>query len=549
MEGGDALKAEGDPLQLLTALQRLLDKQTEEEKEEEEEADTTPQNETNAAVSNTSSDEQEPLFESPEFAEANDDITITTESCGVRVDVAQMAAIAQEQTYVNGKAEGECSDTLTRYPLTQKYNTCPAYVDTENLIVYEQFTLVYTDPNDGEVEAQGCTINEDNPLPVTETTEGCGISHDFDAGVSYQQSKLTYVDNGLVVTLQDCLNSETEYPHTITQDGCTPIVVDDTVTFQEKVTIEVDGIVSTILECQPNPDTTTTVEVELCASPKYTHEFENDISYRNKSYYYMEEDTKVYVSECIASDETYTHMQDTSACSASHDDVGKVTTMRARDYITEEDGSQLYIANCEDISPTIPYVQTAERWAINSSTTGTLQLTNQDANYISKIVSVGSPSPLIYRTHNNPIGFEPPVKPDNFSKMPRFRHSGHEQTRVTGQYFCIVNSLNPEWTLINGVNISESQSNSQPYYTNSLAVTGQSAVNTNYAFNLYLRTTSNPGTMNGTWSCSQPTCLHTHLKAHPVWQRGDLSEFLDASTTTDNLHICGDGSHLDGTNK
>jgi hypothetical protein len=210
LDQGDEFNAEGDPMELIAAWERLTKKENEEEEEEDEEEDTTPDDK-NAASSGggTGAEERDTGFESPEFtSDPTSEPNVTTEVCGVRVDLPQLAAIVQERVLVDGVEESGCEDTLTRYPLTKKYNQCPLIFDTEEMKAYQQFTLIYTDPEDGEVQAQSCTQDDENPIALILSNGNCGIRHDFGQGLSIQQESITYEHQGAVQTLQDWLYAD-----------------------------------------------------------------------------------------------------------------------------------------------------------------------------------------------------------------------------------------------------------------------------------------------------------------------------------------------------
>ena len=85
-------------------------------------------------------------YSAPEFEVAEEPvITNTTDGCPINVDIAQMAAIVQERVLQDGEEISACADTLTRYPISKTYSTCPLYFDTVNLVAYEQYILKYTD--------------------------------------------------------------------------------------------------------------------------------------------------------------------------------------------------------------------------------------------------------------------------------------------------------------------------------------------------------------------------------------------------------------------
>lgn len=571
LEAGDPLKAEGDPIQLIAALQRLLEEnqtlnENEEKEEEEKEKDTTPDR---GAVNDSgagASDDDNRKFTSPEFKASNDTLpTITTESCNVRVDMAQKAAIEQERTLVDGVEETACADTLTRYPIEAKSGSCPLTFDTSPNVMkaHEQVVYVYTNPNSGEIEVQGCTADTESAIALVETTEGCGIQHDFANNISYQQSRITYEHQGVVQTLQDCLNTETTYTHVVTQDGCEPINANGEVTFQEQTTINVNGTIQTILACQPNPETTVAVLEEDCTTQRYTHDFQNNQSYLNKNYYYMNGETRVDVSNCIATSKTYNHLQDETVCSAINNDTTRQTTMYARTYI--EDSGKNYISACEAISPAIPYVETGAIWNVHSSNQANLNVTHADSHPYNDSLQNSSLFKSVYIKHakgtmtlKNDLVLSGETHRRAYDSFTRGHCLIHDldipckkwftyPTTFTGAKYCLDNKLSGDW-VVGGININESKSTETPQWTSSVNGNPMTFIGKKGSYNYYKHPNKGSG-FHLTFNCTPPTCLHTELRANPTYLRGDNSSFTDLSTTVEVMHVCGDGSNLDGQPK
>lgn len=560
---GDQFNAEGDPLELIAAWERLTSQANEEEEEEEEEEDTTPDDNGDPTGGGGAADEgRETEFESPDFtSDPTAEPNVVTEACDVRVDIEQMAAIAQERVLVDGVEETPCSDTLTRYPITQKFNECPLIFDVENLQAFQQFTLVYNDPVGGETQAQGCTQDTDNPIALIESTESCGIRHDFTQNLSYQQSSITYEYQGAIQTLQDCQDGSVTYSHVRTQDGCTPVVSGSEVTFQERVIIDVDGVITEILACQPNPDTTTTVSEEECTGGnRYTHDFTGNQTFLNKTFYYDDNGTRVDIATCIASDVTFSHMQETSVCSPSHDDVGKTTTMFAQTFIEETAGNRTYISNCEAVSPSIPYVQLGERWRINSSNVSTIIPSGSDANSWSNefpINHTGSSGSRLFNSYSLDSSYFVTKNTvssagNRFAALPsRTLNDGPAQGNAnyfSGARWCIQGELTNNWEISGSITLNQTYSTDTPTVSISYSPVPSGYINRSGNIREYSKQAHDSQVVYN-FSCSSPTCLHTHLVANPYWQRGDLSEYVETSVTAANMHVCGDGSNLDGTDR
>ena len=535
LSDGAQFNAEGSAIELMAAWERL---KTDEEIEEDEELaeDVAAENDAGGAMSAGS--ESEPLdFEGPEFAEDVDPvIEVTSEGCSVRVDIEQMVAIVQERTLEDGTEVQPCTDTLTRYPLEKAYSGCSLSFDTAE----EQYKLNYTDPTAGQIQVQDCTDDDDKIIQLSETTEGCGVFHDFAQEKSYQQSKLTYFYQGANQTLQDCQNTETEYPHEVTRSGCDPVITEDTVTYQDRVRIDVNGSYQYISDCTPDPSTTMNILAEACASPRYTHDFDGGQSFLNQNYYYMDGSEKTYVARCKQSTTSFAHKLDESVCEAQNDDTTKKTTMFARPYIEETAGNQTFIGNCQPVAPSIDYVNIADVWKQNSSTVSSLMLSSTD----SAVVAVQGKS-LTLRSYDYywdaAYYYGNGAHCTRKTDMPTYNKRlcvGYTNVSFSAPKYCLRGAIAGEWTAQSGVTISKEHSTSLPTWNMDFE-------GVNYNGMKFMNNQS--GTViPKRFSCTAPQCQLTHLKAHPLYQRGDGTEFVDTSITTQSLYVCGDGSNLDG---
>lgn len=521
-----------------------------EELEEEVEEEVSKLN-NNDGSSTTKATESDSLFETPEFDVANDEPVYTTEECGINIDLEQQVAILQEQTLTDGEVTGTCSDTITRYPLEKKYSSCPISFNPEEMVGYEQYTLSYTRDDVGTIQVEDCQPDEDRIVQLEENIGNCGIRSDYDAGISYQQTQITYQHNGITQTYQSCQDSDITYEQTVTQNGCDPIedINNNLVTFQERIYITVDGIEQTVRSCQPNAETTTNIISEDCASPRYTHDYQTGQSYLNKNYYYLDTNgNRQDILSCAASTETFEHLIDIGACTPSHDDVAKETTYRGRTYIQDGD-NQVYLSSCEDQLPAIPYVNTGSVWNVHSSNNSTLNLAASDQNNIGINGRYMYQSPYFTKTYSSSAGdfYYLNTRDDQTWAWAQQGRSSRYINVVSPKY-CIANVISGDWD-VGGVNINETMSNQTPQWSwqqttdNIERQCYNSGCTTKNGYAVYQ---SAGGTATLTYSCTQPTCLHTELRANPTYTRADGSLFPDTSITTDVMHVCGDGSNLEG---
>jgi hypothetical protein len=536
---GDTFTAEGDPNELIAAWERLQELMKDPENATDEEDSGEPVEAAKDFGGDGTNAEDVPDYTGPEFTAVTDPvITTTTDGCNINVDLDQMVAIVQEKTLEDGVEVAACADTLTRYPIEKKYSTCSDYVDMDNLIVNRQYTLYYTNAATSEdVQVQDCTPDEDLATVITETSDGCSIRHDFDEGVSYQQTKFTYINNqGVNTTLQTCADSDTTYTHGETQDTCSPIV--DTgnslVSYQSRKRIIVNDAYQYITDCAPDGDTVA-IQEEVCTSPRYTHDYDTGQSYLNKNYYYMDGMTRVDVVTCQQSEETFEHKQDESVCTATNDDTTKKTTMYARTYIEEEPGVKVYISSCEAVLPTIDYVSVGGKWRtagteynveVTGSNTGntTIEGSGLISNYGWQYVAAYS---NYMACSNGPWA--------NVEGAHRVCITQNE-TLSSSSIPCIQAGLNPPWTIDNGARTLSTDDSDKEPNIGTLSTTGCGT----FGYGTF--------TMCNPIACTQsvPLCDVTTLTKHPYYLRGDSSYFYDTSTLQATRYVCGTGSSLDG---
>jgi hypothetical protein len=567
---GMKFKAEGDPQTLIQAWQRLQEREetltgirgavasangTQDRYGEDVAVDGG-----SAATGQLNSESPEIESAGPSFDVTKDPIILTTsEGCEIKVDLDQMIAIVQQKTLEDGKEVIACSDSFTRYPITSEYSSCSVLIDIENLKAYEQKTLGYIDPETaGRIEVQGCTADEERFVAINETDEGCtdyvgestvtkqtrlyyelkgiqttvqecsrtdttydiikstascSIRHDFDGGKSYQQYRQTYVKDGVTIEIASCQdNADVTFAHQVTRETCSPLVEGDSVIFQERKYITVDGKRQYINECAPNAEKTAEVVKESCASPAYTHDFDSGQSYRNVNYFYLDNSKAVVVKSCVASEETFTHYTDTGVCEDQNDDSQKHSKIYGKTFITASNSvsapasERIYISSCKQIGTPVAYTKTGNKWKIASSVVEYLQVADGDAGKCS------------FDVWASVSGKE--ISKSNSDQNPEFPITGYSY-----KYLCYADRTAHAYHSCSNCNIVDGQPCTAPYgRVGNIQDTVQI----------------------GGPACSTPSCSVTTLNSHPVYQRPDGSDYYDTSTVINQTQVCGNGSKLNG---
>lgn len=378
---------EGDGAALVAALQRLSQTPSEPPQEQAAETDERPSAQPQNGGGGSENSEAasyktpEPVTVTPEAIES---VWVTTAGCPIRIDLDQLRAIQQSKTETtkagalisetacSDSAEGfdlqksytvcsdavdlaartataqyvlfymdgggsrqeitECtSDTEKVFPVVEKFDACTTFLDYSGLEAVPQSTLIYQNDNNAEVQVRGCEPSETKQaVPLSPTTNGCSIRHDFGLGKSYRQATNTYLMNGILYTAGGCADDGTEYAHTTTyQDTaggtiCAPIVdlAGSKVTLQSRIQISVNGIGQYITECTPDTSGHLSIAAttEGCTNPVgWQHDLSAAQSFGQERHYYTFNGQQYYVNDCQNSQVTYPHQVETTGWQ-NHDD-------------------------------------------------------------------------------------------------------------------------------------------------------------------------------------------------------------------------------------
>lgn len=414
------LEVKGSKAALVAALERLAEEP--EEKEDDFKKDP-PEDAPEKSVSDGSTNEVASDYKVPSTVTAKEEpvtaTTVTTEGCTIRVDVEAGAAYVQNktQTTTNGTVteEGTCSDSGTTYPLKKSYLACGDEVDLTGRKAWSRYTLYYVDAggethtvsdcskdeeefyaitedesrcgifvdfsqsqavprsalvyvnrNNTVIEARGCEASTlTAAIPMTETTSGCNLRHDYAGAKSYEQSMWTYVRDGVTYIASGCADSGETYPHDTVYKGaggeyvCQPIMnlQGGTATLQYRKAITVEGQRQYITECTPDTSSQAVfATTDGCTDmSKWTHDIGAAVSYGQERFYLQDGGSRSYLTTCQTSQATYAHSHEITGYQA-HDDqlfAFPLTTVK----VTAE-GSTYSIVNSAvlDGAPQTPYV-------------------------------------------------------------------------------------------------------------------------------------------------------------------------------------------------
>lgn len=548
-----------DPVELLAAFQRLqpeAESLVDEDLIEEEEENGQLADNQGTQQADTTNPTQDlgvsPNFQVDEAVSPN----VVTELCDPRIDLDQLAAIEQERTIVDG-VEGECTDTLTRYPLQQRFSACPVQVDLANLQAFQGFEYFYETETSGVIVATSCQADTTNPIPITETSNGCGIVHDFDAGLSVQQTQFVFNNNGVQEIAQSCQDSASTFNHQVTTNGCNPVITATDVTFAERVIISVNGVEQEIASCAPNLATTQSIQSEEClGGQRYTHDFVAGQSQLNETFFYFDENNnRVDLSTCQPGTTTFNHLLDQTNCTPNNDDVARETTFQSQTFIEDPVGTQVFLSGCEDELPAIPYSANGSVWRVNNTSTAQIALTPSETTELGLSQRLAQlyvdgfrssvPANLLenldnYWSRSGRFVFTRFAQ-DPLNNFPYaiFESNSNSSIFVNWQAYCVFDELTGSRTTTSGIPIDLANSDQQPSWTTQPS---PQRGGDNISTGVFYEFRHTGDRIN----CSIPSCTLSELRARPQFLRGDGSLFEDTSISTGTTHVCGTGSLLEG---
>lgn len=361
--------------------------------------------------------------EPEEKVEAPDDVvTETTMGCDIKVDLEAGVARVQSQEVLNGNPQGNCAPNGTNYPLARSYagcndivdmdarkawasfkrfyvngggtnqnvdtecqkdeelvydifqktDECTMEVDLVNNVVYQRGKWVYQSKNISsawnEIEVTSCQRVEAASSPLDQTEQGCTPRHDFDAGVSYQQTKYYYIEDGQHKVVSDCNDSGLTYSHVKNTDYCADLAPTNAqlsmtngtraVYKQFRTEIDMDGEMVAITECAPDQAQGTEVfqDPTGCDTTFY-HYISSGQSFGSGRWkYQFSGEPEVVLSECLQdNDIEFTHQ--VRIADYQNNDDALVSTPKTEIYI-ETSGGEVIVSQAQvrEGAVEIPYV-------------------------------------------------------------------------------------------------------------------------------------------------------------------------------------------------
>ncbi|MCV0423977.1 MAG: hypothetical protein K5905_00755 [Roseibium sp.] len=213
----------------------------------------------------------------------------------------------------------ECApDEETAFVIEERQN-CTFDFDFDTGVATVNTSLVYTNGDDVEVSARECGPSQTiDPIRMTADTSNCSLQHNYGSGVSTEMAMWTYEYDGQLFQASPCITTDATYTHAQVFekngiDVCTPIVdlANGQAARQYRTEITVDGREEVIAGCQPDESNMLGIEATTdgCEdAASFDHDLAAGVSYgRERFYYNVPGQGRVYVTGCQRNDQTFTH--------------------------------------------------------------------------------------------------------------------------------------------------------------------------------------------------------------------------------------------------
>ncbi len=550
IEQFDVVKARGsfsEIVKVQEATVSIAAKAEEKAEEENEEAADSSRPSPSSSSSSPQAQVEESNGFTPSFEVAEPEDIVSTEGCEIVVDITALTANQQTRTFRDGQPLTTCSPSFESghtYALTKDYGVCPPSIEIPNG-VYEKYNLGYQKEEGGQrivINNAACFKDETRPLALTTTS--CGYEpDDNDSTIYHQKEEIKYTHNNIENFARPCSRTGTTY----VRQTKTGVCATQTNLTTQKVTpfvyyfLTVDSAEVAVSGCTADMDNQTDLLSEECTgADKYF--WDKDVTglvFLQQRYYSLDvNNNKEYATSCAPTQTSYSVAWDSTGCTIVHDDANlnsnlyqkPLAILTSSPLVTEEIPGQ----GCQDNQSFSPYTNTGSKWSI--------------AEDFSNAAIVPANNTVINPSQTGswiPVGFylcsDGPFIGDNTSGFCSWNNvmNGH-----TGKAWCLSKVANAPWTF--GTETLDVANSDQTPNTGGLQRSGVSSNRLwsgRWDNNSYSEATRN-------YTCSvgnNPICSNiARLVRNPYYQRVDGSFFADTATISEQKHVCGTGSLLNG---
>lgn len=297
--------------------------------------------------------------------------------CDVSYDFVANKAFDMERVDIYDPAnkvllkEGDCYPT-GNFDIARDYNvySCVNLPDYSNKLLARSYRSYIMRDNKKEWVSE-CTLDLENKVALLQETGACKATENLSSSTDILNKKWYWVkEDGSNEYITDCVSSDETYPIVITENTCSPTFLagsNKVVIQNRKGWVDSNNDWHYVTECTTT-STEAEVKTEVCASPKYEHDFVGGQSYLRTRNYYTHNGNKTYINACSRDGSTsFPHTKSTSGCSTQHDDANFRSRLFTKTMANLQEGAT-QLKGCEAENQYVPYVLTAtinnEPWGV-----------------------------------------------------------------------------------------------------------------------------------------------------------------------------------------
>ncbi|MHA7777196.1 hypothetical protein [Roseibium sp. M-1] len=364
-----AISVNGDEAEFVQAVTRLsvTDEQTEPEKDLEDKQDTAAEvssvdeagpggGENPVAGGYETPERLAPKEDDEEEREPNITFNVSTDGCEPQVDLANgiVRQMAKSETLEDGVVtETEaCSPNGIVWNIQRNYSVCEDLIDRSNMVARPQYVSYYSDEKGARYDLAGCQPDTSLSFAISEGSQTCAPTLDFDREVVELTSMLAYRNrSGSEVVVQSCEGNGDTIEMERSFGECEDLVdVNKGVAYRQFKLVYADdrGSVHTVRQCAPAESDgfefqraydDCSVKVDLAAGyaqPQY-------------SLFYLDPNgTKKVVTQCQADDQKrFPIEENASSCTDVVDLTSGFAVPQSRLVFEDGDGVQVVVRECQ----------------------------------------------------------------------------------------------------------------------------------------------------------------------------------------------------------
>lgn len=294
-------------------------------------------------------------------------LTIAKEACSPKRKGDTLALYemsSYQDSAGNDLNQSECSATGETVPVTKEYDeACGLSLDFVNLKAYKRVNEIAEIGNETK-KLSSCTTDRSVELKLVSSYDGCPVIDNFITGISTQQERYHYLEDGAIHYVSDCINSDLTYTHYETDTGCSPVTdrINDEVTVFTQPAYMLGDAEYYPSSCAPSQGQKKSIIEEPC-DPEFDHDYEKKTSTRTTRFYYQTiNDEKHYITTCAPSQDIFAHREVTDDCPVRYDAADSKYYISTKTQVLV-DGDLVTLRDCDERNPPVPYATSVVKTA------------------------------------------------------------------------------------------------------------------------------------------------------------------------------------------